>query len=241
MKIALQLYTVRDTYKTKEEFKEVLAKVKEIGYEGVEFAGYCDMPAAELRDYLETIALVPVSAHHSIHELEEKGGELLAYISELGCKNLVCAYSETSNKEQVEHTIAIIKKVKDLAIKYGIEIGYHNHSHEFYALEDGTIPMDLIKEACKLEVDTYWVFHAKKNPERYLKENSNNIILVHLKDGDLLGHPLALGEGENHIADIVEASKEIGVKWAIVENDDPTLDGIKDVTRSFEFLKELEV
>lgn len=136
MKIALQLYTVRDTYKTTEEFKEVLAKVKEIGYKGVEFAGYCNMPAAELRDYLAAIELEPVSAHHGIYELEKKGEELLAYISELGCKNLVCSYSDTQNKEQVEHTAAILKNMKESALGYGIEIGYHNHSHEFDALEE---------------------------------------------------------------------------------------------------------
>lgn len=39
MKLALQLYTLRDTYLNKEEFKAVLRKVKELGYDGV--AWFC--------------------------------------------------------------------------------------------------------------------------------------------------------------------------------------------------------
>ena len=40
MKLAVQLYSVRDDYKTGEEFLKILEKVKEIGFEGVEFAGF---------------------------------------------------------------------------------------------------------------------------------------------------------------------------------------------------------
>ena len=46
-KIALQLYTVRDDLE--KDFKATLLKVKEMGYEGVEFAGLYGHSADEVK------------------------------------------------------------------------------------------------------------------------------------------------------------------------------------------------
>ena len=40
MKIALQLYSVRDCIQSGEDMRAVMKKIKAMGYEGVEFAGY---------------------------------------------------------------------------------------------------------------------------------------------------------------------------------------------------------
>ena len=45
MKAAIQLFTVRDDYKNPSELKKVLRKIKEMGYEGVEFAGFGGLSA----------------------------------------------------------------------------------------------------------------------------------------------------------------------------------------------------
>ncbi len=57
MKIGLQLYTIRDSYNHAQEFKESLKRVKELGYDQVEFAGYGDLSAVELRQYLDEVGL----------------------------------------------------------------------------------------------------------------------------------------------------------------------------------------
>ena len=50
------------------------------------------------------------------------------------------------------------------------------------------------------------------------------------------GNPCAIGEGKNDILGILRASAEIGVEWVVVENDDPTPDGLSDVQRSIEWI-----
>src|SRR5438093_11096113 len=50
-KVGLQLYTVRD--KMKEDFEATLARVAEIGYKEVEFAGYFDHAPADVRAILD--------------------------------------------------------------------------------------------------------------------------------------------------------------------------------------------
>ena len=46
MKIAVQMYSVRDAISDSESLLKALEKVKEIGYDGVEFAGYFDTDAS---------------------------------------------------------------------------------------------------------------------------------------------------------------------------------------------------
>ena len=131
-----------------------------------------------------------------------------------------------------------MKAAQVAASPHGVTLAYHNHSHEFRPLPGGERPIDRIQSFCKLEPDTYWIYHSGEDPARYLREHAENIALVHLKDGDGAGRPCAIGEGQNDIAGILEASGEIGVEWVIVENDDPVPDGLSDVRRSLRWIQE---
>jgi sugar phosphate isomerase/epimerase len=59
--IALQLYTVRD--ETAKDFKGTLRAVAEIGYHGVEFAGYGGLDSQELAALLSEYGLKTVGSH----------------------------------------------------------------------------------------------------------------------------------------------------------------------------------
>ena len=73
--------------------------------------------------------------------------------------------------------------------------------------------------------------------EKYLKENKDKIVLIHIKDG--VDHkPKALGEGENDLKKVVDGANAIGIEWVILENDDPEPCGLDDITRSYKWLKE---
>lgn len=237
MRTGLQLYTIRDSYGNSEEFKAALKKVKELGYDQVEFAGYGDLAAAELKDYLEEVGLTTVSCHRGLVDLSDKLEETISYNKELGIKYIACAYAPTSTKEEMEHLLTILNSAKSAIAEAGMELLYHNHSHEFLPLEDGTLPMDLIKECVRLELDTFWVFHAGVEPCAYLKENTDRVALVHIKDGSFDGKPSAIGEGYNNIKGIVKMAEMLGMDNVIVENDNPVPDGLSDVKRSIENLK----
>ena len=53
IKIALQLYSVRED--CAKNFPAVLKAVAKMGYEGVEFAGYYNTPATELKKMLDDL------------------------------------------------------------------------------------------------------------------------------------------------------------------------------------------
>lgn len=236
MKIALQMYTIRDAVKTGEDLLSALEKVRGLGYEGVEFAGYFGIEAQMLKKALADVGLHVVASHESLEAMENRADELISYAKTLGNKNLVLAYSPAQTMEEVDHVIKVLSEIHKKAAAQGINVLYHNHSHEF---EDvgGTLPIDRIRETCPLEADTYWVFNAGRKPGEFLRGHADQIGLIHLKDGDLEGNPCAIGEGKNEIAAILDAARDIGAEWVIVENDYPKPDGFSDITRSREYLR----
>src|ERR671931_1642738 len=60
-KVGLQLYTVRD--KMKEDFEGTLARVAQIGYKEVEFAGYSNHTPADVKAILDRHGLSAPSTH----------------------------------------------------------------------------------------------------------------------------------------------------------------------------------
>src|SRR5271156_2384569 len=69
-KVGLQLYTVRDLMKT--DFDATIAKVAQIGYKEVEFAGYFGRTGAQVRAACDKNGLSPVSTHVQYDELDAK-------------------------------------------------------------------------------------------------------------------------------------------------------------------------
>ena len=60
--IALQLYSVRED--AARDLQAVLAAVADMGYEGVEFAGYYGHDARTIRSWLDAYGLKVAGAHH---------------------------------------------------------------------------------------------------------------------------------------------------------------------------------
>lgn len=238
MKFALQLYTVREHCRTGEELLSTLKAVRSAGYDGVEFAGTCGLQAENLKAALCELGLTAVAAHQGPEDLENRLEELLTYHRTLGSRALVCAYAPTGTRDEREQLERLLIRAKQSAAEYGLDVMYHNHSHEFEMGPDGSCPLDEIGQCCPLELDTYWAFHSGRDVSEYMRENADRIGLLHLKDGDTLGTPCAIGEGCNDIQGILDAAKELNMEWIIVENDDPVPDGLSDMARSIKNLKE---
>ncbi len=238
MKFAVQLYSVRDHIETGDDMLNILAKVKEIGFDGVEFAGYFGLSAEALKSRCDELGLEVVGSHLGIDDYkEDKLQDTLAYHKTLGAKFIGVGGAPHSTYEEACETRDILGNANEKAKEYGMQTYYHNHTEEFEDLKDGKNAMDIISEGCKLELDMYWSFCAGINNKEYLAENKDKIVLVHIKDG-VNRKPTALGEGENDLANIVEGVKAIGLDWVILENDEPVPTGLEDVTRSYKWLKE---
>lgn len=231
LKLALQLYTVRDACQDSKSFIETLECVREAGYEGVELAGFYGLTGVELREQLGCLGLCAVGSHESLERLEQQPREVVRDCAQAGIRQIVCPWSPAKTAADVEHLRRVLDTVRAFADPEGISVCYHNHHHELQQAQGGRI-LDEIKAFCPLELDTYWAFYAGVDPCAYLRDNRERIALIHLKDGDHSGNPCAISEGVCDIQGVMRAAQETGAGWLIVENDCPTPDGISDMRRS---------
>jgi len=237
MKKAIQLYSLRDHMKTGEDMLNILGEVKKLGFDGVEFAGYYGLTAPVLKARLDELGLKAVGTHIGLENyVPEKIEETIEFHKILGCTEIGLGGAPTRTAKQLKNTCKILKSANERAAKDGMKVYFHNHSGEFKPLRNKVLPIDALKEACYLEVDTYWSFCAGIDNFKFLTENREKIVHIHLKDG-IKHHPKALGEGDCDLTTVIKAAKEIGLEWAILENDDPTPNGLADAARSMEFMK----
>ena len=235
MKIAVQVYSVRDHINDTETLLKTLEEIKKIGYDGVEFAGFFNTDAETIKAKLDEIGLVCVGSHMSLDDFRaDKAEATVEFMKTLGATAAGIGGAPHGTVAECEE----IGDVLGAAAKYGIKTYYHNHCEEFVPFEDGTLPIDIIKAKCDLEIDTYWSFHAGVDNYKLITENKDKIVHLHLKDG-VNGKPMALGEGNNDLATVVRAAKDIGIEWLIVENDDPVPTGLEDIARSIAYLKSI--
>ena len=240
MKLAVQLYSLRDHIKTGDDLLWILEEVKKLGFDGVEFAGFFGNSAETLKAKLDELGLVCVGMHMGLDDFaEEKLPETLRFVKTLGAKTAGIGGADTKTEDSLSHVIDVMGKAHEIAAKEGVRVYFHNHTEEFkpplFATKPGTI-FDRLKAACDMQVDTYWSFAAGQDNYKLITENKDRIVHLHIKDGK--GRtPMALGEGENDLATVVKAAKDAGIEWLILENDDPVPTGLEDVSRSMEWLK----
>lgn len=242
MKLAVQLYSLRHHMENGENFLDILKKVKELGFDGVEFAGFHGYDAETLKKTLDELGLVAVGAHMNLDRdmTPDKIGDTLKFMQTLGAKTVGIGGADTETETSLRHVIDVMGNAQKEAEKVDMKVYFHNHTREFteplYATEPGTI-FDRIKKACYMQIDTYWSFHAGKDNTSLIAENRDRIVHLHIKDG-LDGTPKALGEGNNDLNAVVKAAKDNGIEWLILENDDPVPDGLSDISRSMVWLRE---
>ncbi len=248
--IALQLYSVR--HEMKQDLPATLAKVKEMGYDGVEFAGLFDRDPAEIKALCAENGLVPISAHVPVGEMLADAQATFAKYAKIGMRFVAIPSLPDEYRPGAEKFAEMLEKMKELgaiAKKHGIGLLYHNHDFEFVKL-DGTYGLDKIyeevsAELLQTELDTCWVNVGGENPAEYVRKYTGRAPVVHLKDFfgekaenmyELIGEKTVaapkrpegfecrpVGFGKQDFPAILAAAKDAGAEWVVVEQDSPSM------------------
>lgn len=242
--IAVQLYTIRDA--TQSDFAAAMKRVAEIGYTGVELAGYGNLKtASEVRKVLDDTGLQAAGMHVVIEQMEQDMTQVLDDAETLGCRMLVCPYWPESRRTMWDWVAGELSIAAAAAHQRGITFAYHNHAFEFEPVgsERG---MDILwntaSDLVKSELDAYWVKAGGDDPVSYIRRIAHRIVAVHLKDMTDTTPPkfANVGSGILDIPAIVQASIEAGAQWGIVEQDSCYDQDPMDAIRvSFENLKQM--
>lgn len=238
MEYGLQLFSVRD--KTEEDMEGALREVAAMGYRMVEFAGFKGNPAEKTREWLKQYGLKASGTHTGLAALtDDVLEETIAYHKAIECENIIIPYEKFATKADIDQFVDRVNVLIPRLKAEGIQLHYHNHDHEFRPNEDGLIPEEEIMKRTELllEVDTYWVYAAGKDPVSFLKEHKDRIQVIHLKDGLGGKEGTSLGLGKAPVKEVRKTAIELGMT-IVVESEglDPT--GLEEVKRCIDFLKE---
>lgn len=190
--VGIQVYGLRDLLEnTPENFADVMRKVKEIGYDGVELAGLYGLEPAFVKKTLDEIGLIPISAHVPFVDMMEDLDKVISDYQTIGVKFLVMPYMAEEyrpvNPEGFQKFLPMLCEVGKKIHDAGMTFLYHNHDFEFVKLPDGEYGYDAMfsaipADSLKCELDTCWCDVATGMPNEFMAKYAGRLPVVHLKD-----------------------------------------------------------
>lgn len=186
-KVGIQLFGVRNSMK--EDFEGTIKAVADMGYEYVEFAGYYEKSAEEIKAILDKYGLKCLSVHQALDFYNEDPDKAAEFLKTFGVKYSVIPWYKKellAGTDGWDETVKRFTEVAKVLKNHGMKLGYHNHEFEFETFEGKylhdyifeSIPADLIDP----EFDTCWVHYAGLNPIDKIREYKGRVEVVHLKD-----------------------------------------------------------
>ena len=153
MKIAVQLYSIRDCIKSGDDLLRLLGRVKELGYDGVEFAGYYGVDAETLRARLDETGLVCVGSHLGLDDFKDENLEATyTFAKTLGTPQIGVGGAPHSTLEECEATGSVLGKADEILGKRGMNVYYHNHCEHTQGIqhhEDVIDQVSVWKQFCE--------------------------------------------------------------------------------------------
>jgi sugar phosphate isomerase/epimerase len=238
--IAIQLYSVRDVME--HDYTGVLKKLAEMGYTGVEFAGYGGLSAHEMKQVLTDTGLKPIGSHAGIDRLTGHLDEEIAFHKVIGTEYFVCPYYDMKTKEDALELAEILKPVIAKLKDAGFKFAYHNHAHEF-AVSGGEYLLDILFQHLPpesvMELDVFWAAYAGVDIPAYMEKHRGRLKLLHIKQIDKDKHCVDLDQGILDYSDIIARAKSLGVERFIVEQEEYEVSSMVSVKNGIVYLGSL--
>lgn len=252
MKIGAQLFTVRESCTTLDDFAQTLDRVADIGYTTVQVSGTCAYEADWLAEQLKRTGLTCNLTHYNLDRIRNETDLVVKEHNTFGCKYIGVGSmpndyrgSAAGVERFVADTAAAAKRIKEL----GSTFMYHNHSFEYEKAEDGRTYMEMLSDLFApgemgFTLDTYWVKHGGYDPVEEIKRLSGRIPCVHFKDMEILTDGTKrftwVGGGILDFEAIIAALENTGTDYAFIEQDNCWgEDPFVCLKKSYDYLKSL--
>jgi sugar phosphate isomerase/epimerase len=245
--VGVQLYSVRDD--CARDLPGTLKAIAKMGYAGVEFAGYYNVPAKELRKMLDDLGLKCSGTHIQLDSLLGDAFERsVAYNLELGNSYLIVpglAPERRSSRAAWLETAALFNQLAQQLAVHGLRTGYHNHSEEFGLLE-GEVGFDTgfdlffgyTQKEVIMQLDIGHVVHGGADPLACLKRYPGRAATLHLQEYSAENDMALLGEGDVPLQSILDwCVKDGSVEWFIVEQEHYPVPPLEAVAKCLDTLR----
>jgi sugar phosphate isomerase/epimerase len=216
--MALQLWSVKEAVVV--DFAATVVRVAQLGFTGVELAGFGKLDARGVRAALDGAGLQVAGMHINPARL----GELNQIIDDgltLGTKHITCAFWPRTHYVSPTACERIGERLAEFGANLraaGLRFSFHNHDAELAVLNGRTVLDWLLGAAAPrdlaMEPDVYWLHFAGYDPARFLREQGARCPLIHVRDlAEIGGGPVDFPKVFAAIDAVATA------EWLIVEQD----------------------
>jgi sugar phosphate isomerase/epimerase len=229
-KFGIQLWSVRDAMA--KDPKGVISTLAKNGYKLIEsFDGekgmFWGMTAIEFKKLLADNNLQMKSAHCNLNDNFEKKADAAKSI---GMEYLIYPWEGPSKTIDDYKKLANDFNAKgEYLKKMDLKLAFHNHDYTFNKLE-GQFAQDVLMQNTEADLvdyqmDMYWVVTAGQDPIEWMKKYPNRFTLCHVKDrkknepSSNTSASCVLGTGQINYHKILSASKQLGMKYFVVEQE----------------------
>lgn len=252
--IYVQLYSVREDVKN--DFNSTIQNVTDIGYTGIEAAGYkdgkfYDLTPEEFKNKIEGVGMKVLSSHAGRSLNRENPTNTnwasiwkwwdtaIAAHKAAGIEYLITA--SMPRLTSLEHLKVYCDYYNEIGRKckeQGIRFGYHNHAFEYVEF-DGVTWYDYMIENTDpdlvfYQMDVYWTVKGGKSPVEYFKKYPGRFEILHIKDEKELGESGMVGFDA-----ILKNCAIAGTKYLVVEIEKYEFPPIESIKLGYDYLLDI--
>ncbi|MDF2646971.1 MAG: xylose isomerase [Paenibacillus sp.] len=245
-KLAIQLYTLRE--ECANNFPQVLRDLKQLGWAGVQMAGYHNYDPEELASVIREQKLQTAGLHVGLGRITDELDELIKEARLFRTRDIICPSIPLESRTEAGY-----RNVKQLlgeaAVKlkqHGLRLSYHNHAFEFETAVEGESALEYLLNPSDdnlilAEIDVYWVKKAGLEPAAFIQRYAGRMPIIHLKDMSDDDEQIyaEIGTGSIDFRPILQWGEASGIEWYVVEQDTCRRDPMDCVMTSLTNLKQL--
>ena len=252
-----------------EQFSAAMKTARDIGYEGIQFAGLMGHAPDKIRKRAEELGLKLRSMHIGNDQVRAfrapdgpftdaqdavytpQGIVQLARVNvplarDLGCEVLVQGGTGPANMQSLDNVRRMceaMNRANEIVRRAGLKLSFHNHAPEFREVE-GRRPFDVMIEntdaSIRYELDVAWVAGGGADPVATIDKYRQRVSSFHLKDLDKAGKAATCGDGVLDFAAIREAAQRIESPLFYVECEGaPAGDPAREPARALKYLRSI--
>lgn len=238
--LAVQLYSFKD----ERDLDDVLTRVYDMGYVGIE--PYRGNDHEAVARAAQQLGLQIPSAHLAM-PIGDAEAETLRAAELYELDYIVIPAVARENFESltsIQRLCDQMNEAAQIAERHGYTLGYHNHGWEMAQVEGKPIIVHMhehLDERVIFQIDTYFVQVRGLDTAQLIRDFGPRVRLLHLKDGpadDPDGEHAAntaIGAGALDFPAIIEAASH--AEWHVVEIEGP-LDVVEAAVQSYRYLTE---
>ena len=246
--IGLQLFTVRDQLQA--DFEGTLAKIAQIGYKNMEFAGYYNRTPEQVRATLDKLNLVSTSSHIGAPLLRQDAAGQIKAAKTIGQDYItIPSYQFGKDLAGWRKGVAEFNQWGAMCRDAGLRLAYHNHNFEFAPLE-GTTGYEILQnevdpKLVDFELDLYWARFAGQDPLALFARHPGRFTMWHVKDmvvADDKKSMSPVGKGTIDFKSYFAHAQQSGLKYFFVEHDSAAQypgGSLASVEASYQYLHQL--